>query len=288
MPGPFDHTTRYLVQAYPDDWLTYLGFDAASSVEVIDTKLTTVSTEADKVLRVNDDPPWILHLEFQSGYDATIGARLASYNTRIEVQESHPVATVLVLLRPRADGPANSGRHGSAIPGRPPHLHFGYTVRRVWQEPPDELLDWPLGVLPLAPLGAVGRPALPGLIRAMDRRFGEEADRAEAERLRVVTYTLLGLRFPVDVVEQLMPGLRNMRDSSTYQAIVEEGLVRGRAEGRIAGERRLLLLLGEARLGPPDAVTRARVDALSDVDEVERLARRVLTASSWAELLAAP
>jgi hypothetical protein len=68
-------------------------------------------------------------------------------------------------------------------------------------------------------------------------------------------------------------------------AIVEAGLAQGRAEGRAEGERRMLLLLGSARLGPPDDVARSRLDAIADVDVLERLAERLLTVSSWAELL---
>ena len=78
-----------------------------------------------------------------------------------------------------------------------------------------------------------------------------------------------------------------MRDSSTYMAIVEAGLARGRAEGHAEGERRLLLLFGESRFGPPDDdATRARLEAITDADVLERLAQRLVTVSSWSELLA--
>jgi len=96
---------------------------------------------------------------------------------------------------------------------------------------------------------------------------------------------LLGLRYPRDVADQLMPEIRSMRDSSTYMAIVEEGLAEGLAQGRAEGERRMLLLVGESRFGPPDNVTRSRLDAMTDVAAIERLAQRLLTVSSWAELL---
>jgi predicted transposase YdaD len=81
-----------------------------------------------------------------------------------------------------------------------------------------------------------------------------------------------------------MPGLREMRDSATYQAILEEG----RAEGRAEEARRLLVLLGTPRFGPPDAATRTRLDAIPDSDTLERLATRLLSASSWANLLSGP
>jgi hypothetical protein len=67
-------------------------------------------------------------------------------------------------------------------------------------------------------------------------------------------------------------------ESGAYQMVME----RGRADG----ERRLLTLLGEERLGPLDDAARARLDAIDDVVVLERLARRLLTASSWQELLA--
>lgn len=36
MPGPFDTSTRYLVEAYPTDWLTFLGFEPDGPIEAID------------------------------------------------------------------------------------------------------------------------------------------------------------------------------------------------------------------------------------------------------------
>jgi hypothetical protein len=73
-----------------------------------------------------------------------------------------------------------------------------------------------------------------------------------------------------------------MRDSSTYQAILDEG----RVEGRVEGERRLLLLLGTPRFGEPDAATRTRIESITDSETLERLAARLLSTSSWDELLA--
>lgn len=280
VPGPFDTTTRYLVETYPADWLSYLGFESDGSIEVIDANLTTVSAAVDKVVRVRSiRASWLVHVEFQSSYDPTIGDRLHSYNAILVETRRLPVASVLVLLRPTASGPATTGWLQVSLPGDDqPYVTFRYGVRRIWQEPPRDFLGGPLGTLPLAPLGATRRTALPGLLRAMDQRFDQEAPIAEAERLRVVTYTLLGLRYPAIIADQLMPGLRHMRDSSTYQAILDEG--------RAEGERRLLLLIGESRFGPPDDATRSTLDAITDAEILEQLARRLMTVSSWTELLA--
>ena len=80
-----------------------------------------------------------------------------------------------------------------------------------------------------------------------------------------------------------------MRDSLTYQAIVEEGVERGRTEGRTEGRveeaRELLLQLGEERFGPPPARTRAILAAIDDHDRLHALAVSVIRVGSRDELL---
>jgi hypothetical protein len=72
-----------------------------------------------------------------------------------------------------------------------------------------------------------------------------------------------------------------MRESSTYQAILEEG----RAEGELREARRLLRLLGEDAFGPPDAQTAALIDQFADLGRLEEMVKRLWTAGSWEELL---
>ena len=76
-----------------------------------------------------------------------------------------------------------------------------------------------------------------------------------------------------------------MRESVTYQAILEEGRVEWEARGRAEGERRLLLLLGEQKLGPAPSAIRARLEAIDQVERLEDLGRRLLSAPSWEALL---
>jgi hypothetical protein len=66
VPGQFDTTTKFLVETYPADWMTFLGLGPSGPVEVIDADLSTVSAEVDKVVRVGKRSPWLAHLEFQS------------------------------------------------------------------------------------------------------------------------------------------------------------------------------------------------------------------------------
>jgi len=74
-----------------------------------------------------------------------------------------------------------------------------------------------------------------------------------------------------------------MRESSTYQAILQEGCV----EGRVAGEQRMLLRQGTTRFGAPDSATVAALEAIQKTDDLERLGERILEASlyGWDDLL---
>jgi hypothetical protein len=73
----------------------------------------------------------------------------------------------------------------------------------------------------------------------------------------------MGVRYPDDLVNQLLEGIQTMRESTTYQAILREG--------RITGEQKLLLRLGTKRFGEPDATTVAAIEAIQDIDRLEAL-----------------
>lgn len=83
-----------------------------------------------------------------------------------------------------------------------------------------------------------------------------------------------------------------MKESSTYQAILEKGYVEAYAEayyeGMLAEAKRILRLLGDDAFGPPDARTAARIERINDVARLEELVMRMLTATSWQELLRRP
>jgi hypothetical protein len=73
-----------------------------------------------------------------------------------------------------------------------------------------------------------------------------------------------------------------MRESSVYEGLLQEGLAKGRAQEA----KRILHRFGESRLGPPDPASQAALEAVEDVERLEALLDRVLSASSWEDLLA--
>ena len=72
-----------------------------------------------------------------------------------------------------------------------------------------------------------------------------------------------------------------MRESVTYQMILDEG----RVEGRVEAKQSTLLLLGRKRFGEPDEATREVLRSIQDLDRLDRLSERLLDASGWQELL---
>lgn len=80
---------------------------------------------------------------------------------------------------------------------------------------------------------------------------------------------------------ELFKGGSFMRESDTYQAILEEGIV----EGRLQNARAMLFRLGTRRWGPPARATKQRLDVISDLEQLQALTDRLLDASDWEELL---
>jgi predicted transposase YdaD len=297
MPKPFDAATKYLVERQPADWLEYLGFPRGP-VTVIEADLSTVTAAADRVLQVEEPDPWLLHLELQSSYDRDLVGRMLEYHVLLWRRTGLGVRTAVVLLRSEADQPALTGRFDLPLPEGDSDLGYSYRVVRIWERPVEELLTGGLGTLPLAPLAKVEPAALPGVVRRMEERIEREAAPAEAGALWTATYVLMGLRYPRELTATLLRGVRAMKESVTYQAILEEGREvglelgreigreEGREEGRVQEARALLLRLGERRFGPPSAEVQAAVAAVATVERLEALSEQLLDAESWEELLA--
>ena len=77
-----------------------------------------------------------------------------------------------------------------------------------------------------------------------------------------------------------------LEESVTYQAIVEEGVVKGLVKGRLEGARHSLLLLGEELFKTPAGPhERATIEAISSPEQLDQLTRRAPRVQSWEELL---
>jgi predicted transposase YdaD len=286
MPQPYDTSAKYLLARYPAEWLTtLLAPGVADPVAPIETTLAMVNRQADQVLRVEASEPWLVHVELQANPDPRLDQRMLEYNILLGGQHGLAVRSVAILLRPLADRRGRSGVVRRELPGGQRYLDFRYTVVRLWEQPVEALLAGGLGTLPLAPLAAVPADAVPTVVRAVGERLNRETGTAEGDVLWLCTYILTGLRYAPETMLPVFEGVRAMQESATYQAILREGEARGEARGLVQGARLVLLWLGEARFGPPDARTRATIEAIGDVERIKALTQQLDRVASWPELL---
>lgn len=303
----YDIATKNLLANRPEDWLALAGYVIEGRIQKVDGNLTSVYREADKVFLIDELDRWIAHMEIQSGEDSTLPRRLLDYNVLLGRQYDLPVRSLAILLREQADHRNLTGLLEIGRPGRPPHLTFSYDILRVWTLPVEAVLSGGLGILPLAPLADLGPLSPRDVVDRMNDRIRREANEADGDVLWETTLILMGLRYSDAIAGALLSGVRNMRESSTYQAILresrEEGLREGLQKGLERGlERGLkqglkeaqegirrearvaILAVGRKRLGEPPTEILAAIERIKDVDRLNSILLATVDAASWDDL----
>lgn len=289
MPGHFDDTLKYLTELAPQDWVVQGGWPAAPA-RIIDADIATIAGATDKVIRVAGQSDWLLAVDFQAGHDSAAKLPdLLLYNSALFKRHGLPVRSLLVLLHRGADSPQLTGLYERGFPGEPFDVALRYRVLRVWEVAAEQWLAGGLGLLPLAPLGDVRQQDLPAVIARMKQRLEREMPSRQAADLWSAAYILMGMRYERSLVQRLLQGVLSMKESVTYQAILEEGEAKGKAKGKAEGKaeeaRKMIFLLGRTQFGEPPAEVEGALNALSDVRQLEKLGVRLLRVSSWEELL---
>lgn len=290
MSKPYDVTSKDLLWRDPPSWMAYLRLRAAGGpIEVVDADVSTVPAEADRVYRIRGRLAHLIHVEMQSRPDVRLPRRLWRYNAMLDLKYDLRVRSVALLLRPEADSKKLTGVLDLRLPDEERVMAFHYHVIRAWEQPVEPLLLGPLATLPMATLADVAVAEVPRVLERIDSRLAAEAPPPEAARMMASALTLAGMRLDFDVIDALRRRLRTMnilKDSSFYQVLLKEGKELGEREGEIKGIRKTLYRLGRLRFGRLPKATRAAIEAIDDLERLERLIDRVLTATSWDDLLA--
>lgn len=297
----YDPTTRQLIEIGPVDWLKSLGIDVPdpARVRVVDSNLSTIVAEADRVIWIEGPEPRIEHLELQAGRDLRLPDRAHLYSVVLESHYQVPVRTTLVLLRPQADGPDLTGVLEKRYRDGTVYDRFRYDIVRIWQQPVELFLQGGLAVLPLAPVANIGPDRLREILVAVARRLREEAPPDQMATLWRATTILLSLRYSREQVEELVRevstmslGIHGIEESWLYQEYFQKGRAEGKAEGEARGllerAREDLLRVGRKKLGPPDEDISDGIRSIEDLHRLDALLERVLEVSTWQELLTPP
>ena len=289
MANSFDVPFKHLVEHHPLDWLRFLDIETPGPVTIVDADVSVVAAEADKVIRVDDAEPWILHLEAQASHDSRLPERIHRYNALLSYRHDLPVVSVAILLRPEADARSVTGTCSRSAPGLGEYVSFRYQTVRVWELDSNELLEAGGGVLPLAVLTDDAQPRLRSIIENAGQRMYAPYPHQEAVDVLTAAQFLSGLLYAADFTRTLFRGVVNMTESSVYQSVLEQGREIGREQGREEGEevgiRNSIVRIGERRLGKPDTAVRQALESVHDIERLNSMLDRVLTAKDWSDLL---
>ncbi len=164
-------------------------------------------------------------------------------------------------------------------------MSFRYQIVRLWERPAAGLLAADLGVAPLAMLGRLPddvslEEELSQVVRQLAERLQRKAPADRAKGLLTDALLLTGLRVRRDMAARIFGGVRAMEESDTYLMIVDEGQVKY--------AKKAVLVAGEKRLGAPDASAKARLEAITDLERLDRMFHRAFDAAGWDEILDTP
>jgi hypothetical protein len=289
MPKPYDVTTKGMLSRDPPSWMTYLRLEAEGSIQAIDTDVSTVLAQVDQVYRVRGRRSHLIHIEMQSHRSAALARRLWRYNALLDLKYNLRVRSVAVLLRPEADSGKLTGVLELWLPDNEKVVTFSYRVIRAWEQPVEPLLTGPLATLPMATLADVPLQEVSRVLERIDARLAAEAPPADAATMMTSALTLAGLRLDPEDVRTLERRLRTMdilKDSSFYQVLQERAGEARERLGKIKQTKKLLIRQGRIRFGRLSKPIHAAIEAINDLEWLEHLSERLLTATSWADLLA--
>jgi hypothetical protein len=150
MSHPFDATLKELVAGFPDDYHGAFGMPKGEPTRLLNVDVSTVTAATDVALGFGELLREVVDLNFQSGPDRVLPARLLLYNVALHLRYGVPVRSLVVLLRPKANVKQLSGKLGyTSGRGR---VEFEYEMIRLWRQPVEPFLQGGIGLLPLATL----------------------------------------------------------------------------------------------------------------------------------------
>ena len=277
MSKPYDATGKELLQSDPVAWAAFLGIvRPANRVELVDSDLSTVSAAADKVLLIKDDPNWIANVEFLSWCDSGAPSQMLMYSGLLQRRHKRAVASVLVVLAPKADSPAFTGVH-AVHPPFGPGWDFRYTVVRLWEMPVGPFLEGPLAILPLAPLADHTGIGLTAVANEIGRRLHNEGDFANGDRIVTMISIMMKLRYDAMTTEEFIRSIPDVEEYPGFKMF----LVRG--QNREA--KTLLLRVGRKKFGPLTLTQESAINEIFDLARLEALCEKLLDVNTWDDLL---
>jgi predicted transposase/invertase (TIGR01784 family) len=218
----FDNLSKFLAKEYSQDFASWLIGEPVKLTELKPTELSLEPIRADSVILLKSSQV-IVHCEFQTDPDPTMGFRMADYALRIYRQfPDRPLVQVVVYLRETSSEAAQI----TTFQGN--NFSHEFRVIRLWEQPTAPFLERS-GLLPYAALTQTNDRA--SVLREVARKIDAISDRQQQSNLSMISAVMGGLSLEQHVVQQI---LRRdaVQESSVYQAWKAENEQQGREKER--------------------------------------------------------
>ena len=295
MTKPYDQAFKFLAERDPKGLLLLLGEiqpEQEATVELLPREVSVSAQLPDQPYQVTyGDATWMVHVESQTVYDYGLPDRMMEYAVRLWLKYRLPINSYALVLTSRKQ-PKDPVEPVLVSAG---HLNIALKYQQVclWTISAEDALKLNRdSLLPFVPLMRGGLNEL----EASARRLAATGEESRKQELSLHFLLLGGLRYnPQELLDligrETMIPLEQLKESSFYQYIMNEGRVEGRVEGREAGREEgraealssLLLRMIENRFGRPSDETIQRIKA-ADADTLDGWAIRVSDGSSLEDL----
>lgn len=274
-----DNLCKLLAERYPQAfaaWLLDQPLAKVRAVKVLKTELSSEPVRADSLIWLRL-PREILHLEFTVRWpkEPPLEIRMLDYWVRGYRLYRVPIRQFVLVLLPSRRAMPDELRVGDTW--------HRYRVVKVYEQDPAVFLQT-IALVPLAPLAKAKRPV--ELLERVVERIEQIESPIERREVEVCTHLLAGLRFDRKLLKSLFRE-EVMRESVTYQEILQKGETIGRLEGlhegRLEEARELARLLIDSRFGGVSEAWQAQLKHLS-IAQTEELAKALLHLQRPADL----
>ena len=238
MPGKWDTSTKRLVGENPEHFIKWLLPDAQYTTTVISKppNLNIREIEADILYQITlFGLLCLVHIEFQSYYDATMAKHMWEYNALATFSYNCPTYSFVIYLKKcEVTEPFFKWEFPN---GKVVH-DFQFTVIKLWEIPPEMLKQTGLiGIFPLMVLAQDGKR--PEVVEEVITSL-KAVEEGAGKELLSLTYLFASFVFEDEADRNWLKRRFGMlqdilRDTWAYKEIMQEGLEKGLQKGREEG-----------------------------------------------------
>jgi hypothetical protein len=273
---PYDQAFKLLTEEDPRATLALFAgipLSVAMDVRVLDREVNLSALQVDNLYRCRTaEAEFLVHIEAVTRFRTAALDRQFDYVQAIVAKYRMACRSYLVLLTEKG------------VPGALPrtirrvHGDFEATLRlravRLWRIPAARILRLESAqLLPWVPLMRASTEEMEEAMRRLDA--------VDENALRTRLFLLGGLRYGskeafLQRLDQMIISEEILKESSTYQYLIEKG--------RVAGRREDLVKLLTRRFGPLSTATQRKLDA-APIEKLDRWFDRALDAASLKDAL---